>query len=179
MTIRRLLLVSHRWLGLTVSAILAIVGATGALLMWRLPYPRLGRAASRLHEQLALGLVGDQTVEVACAVALFLQAGGVVLWWKRKTLWVRRGSSWWRLCFDLHQMVGIIGLPLMFLMAATALVMAWLSPVEHPEVWRLARRLHTGHYGFAVELLYAVASFCYAVQGLTGVIVWWKAKATL
>jgi uncharacterized iron-regulated membrane protein len=176
MDIRYAVLVSHRWLGLAVSAILAIVGATGALLVWPLPFERLGRVASRLHEQLAAGWLGNQIVEVATLSAVLLQVGGLILWWKRKTLFFRRGSGWWRICFDLHHAIGVVGLPLMLVMASTGLVMAWVSATEHPELWRFAKRLHVGHFSFTIEVLYAIASLGFLAQGLTGLVVWWKPK---
>jgi uncharacterized iron-regulated membrane protein len=178
MDFRRFVLVTHRWLGLASSAILAIAGATGVVLLWAGPStPRLlQRAASRFHESLALGYPGNLVVDAATAIAVAVLAGGIVLWWRRKTIVVRRDAGWWRFCFDLHHAIGFVLFPIMLLLAATAVFMAHVSNTAHPDAWRLARQLHTGHYGIAVEIIYAVGSLGFVAQGVTGLVVWWKPK---
>src|SRR5262245_43407298 len=109
--LRRFILVTHRWIGLVTSAILAIVGGTGVILtLDSFEGYRFTQIASSLHERLAFGGVGRQIVLAATFAAILLEAGGVVLWWQRKALAVRLRGGWWRACFDLHHAAGMIGL---------------------------------------------------------------------
>src|SRR4030095_13874769 len=135
---------------------------------------RLHRAASRLHESLALGYIGNTVVDVTTAVAVILQIGGLALWWRRKIVLVKPAGGLRKVCFDLHHAIGITCLPLMLLMAATAVFMAQVSPAEQPEAWRLAKRLHTGHFGRVVGLRSAISSLVFVAQGLTGFVVGWR-----
>jgi uncharacterized iron-regulated membrane protein len=184
--LRHLVLVTHRWLGLATSALLAIAGVTGAFLIWReRPFWEqsellvlAGRISSPVHERLALGRVGSLVVVSATGLAILMEIGGLILWWRRKTLWVRPGRGWWRACFDLHHLVGALFLPLMLMLAVTGFVMGVLHPSEYPELWRFMARLHRGQYGFPIEVLYVLASVGFLVQGLTGLAVWWGPNAT-
>ena len=86
MTIRQLVLVTHRWMGLPSAAILALLGATGVVLQWAEDVAVLDavqRYASALHERLALGRFGHWVVVTTTAIAVLLELGGIVLWWKR------------------------------------------------------------------------------------------------
>ena len=184
MGIRQLILVTHRWVGLATSVVLAIVGGTGALIVWEMPFRGfLRRFLGRLHESLGFswfggwpGFFGDSVVNIATALAVVLQLGGLALWWKRKTLYVTGRSGLWRLCFDLHHSIGIVLIPLMLVLAVTGTVMAFSTPKEYPVLWPLMRRFHTGHFGFPIEVVYAIASLGFVAQGVTGVVVWWKPR---
>jgi uncharacterized iron-regulated membrane protein len=185
MDVRQFVLVTHRWLGIATSAVLAIVGGTGVFLLWRErswweQSELLGfasRAAARTHENLALGGVGSFLVVAATGLAILLELGGLILWWQRKTLWARPGRGWWRFCFDLHHAVGAILLPLMLVLAVTGFVMGMTHGDEYAWLYRMMAPLHKGHYGYPVEVLYALASAGFVVQGLTGLLVWWRPAA--
>ena len=182
MDLRQAVLVTHRWLGLSTSAVLAIAGVTGVFLIWReRPFWEenewlvlLGRASSRIHERLALGSVGSFLVRTATGLAILIQLGGLLLWWRKKILWVRPARGWWRTCFDLHHLVGVVFLPLMLMLSVTGFGMGLLHPDEYPRLWRSMARLHRGQYPFPVDVLYALASLGFLVQGLTGLAVWWR-----
>ena len=162
--------------------VLAIAGVTGAVLTWREHIElatMLGRYASPLHERLALGKVGYWTVVVATGIAVLLELGGLWLWWKRKTLWPRRGSGFWRLCFDLHHVVGLFLLPLMLVLAVTGFLMAFFGGREYPEFYQLLAKFHIGHFPAPIKVLYTIASLAFAVQGLTGLVMWWRPASVL
>jgi hypothetical protein len=65
----------------------------------------------------------------------------------------------------------------MLLLAVTGFAMGILHGEEHAELWRFLARLHKGNYPFPVDALYAMASFGFVVQGLTGLAVWWRPTA--
>src|SRR5688572_1320801 len=106
MSFRQLVLVTHRWLGLGSSGILAIVGLTGAFLIT--PGLPLRKIAGGLHEKLALGTPGAWIVTIATAAAVLLELGGCFLWWKQKLLRVRSGKGWRQALIDLHHVVGAV-----------------------------------------------------------------------
>ncbi len=177
MSVRQFVLVTHRWIGLVSSPILAIVGATGVLLMFNLEGLAIERYASALHERLAFGMVGHRIVLLATFAGILLELGGLALWWKRKTLIVAMRSGWWRACFDLHHLAGIVCLPLMLLGAATGLLMFMYPPPENNELYRTLRQLHVGRFPLPLRILYLLATLGFVVQGLTGSVIWWKRKA--
>jgi uncharacterized iron-regulated membrane protein len=173
---RRLLLVAHRWVGLASSGVLAIVGLTGAVMVW----PRadlLHRAAGRLHESLAIGPAGHRIVIVATFVAVLLEASGLVLWWRRKAILVRTGTGWKQVLLDLHHSVGVLCLLVMFTLAATAMAMSLRLPEGNLKLRRAIGRMHTtSGFPTAVKLLYFVGSIGFAVQGVTGFTIWWTRR---
>ena len=183
--LRQFLLVTHRWLGLASSAVLAIVGVTGVFLLWRErpSWPQhdlivyAGRVSEPLHYHLALGEAGSLLIATVTGLAILIELGGLILWWQRKILWVRRSRGWWRTCFDLHHLVGVILLPLMLLLAVTGFAMVVLDIKASPELWRTMARLHRGQYPFPIDFLYAIASVGFLVQGLTGLAMWWRPNA--
>ena len=177
MRVRHWVLVTHRWIGLVSSPILAIVGATGAFLMFDLEGLAIERYASALHQRLAFGRVGHQIVLLATLAGVILELGGLVLWWKRKTLAVTLRSGWWRVCFDLHHLAGVVCLPLMLLGAATGLLMYLYAPPANAELYRTFRQWHVGRFPLPLQILYFLATLGFVVQGLTGFVVWWKRKA--
>ena len=173
MTSRRFVLITHRWIGLSTSIILVIAGATGAVLA--VPGPDLlRRAASRLHETLALGSVGNMIVLTATAAAIVLQLGGVWLWWKRKSFAVRLSAGWRRAAIDLHHSAGALGLVLMLLVAVTGVGMTMIAPGPERAMFV---DLHTARkYALPAKVLYALMSLGFLVQGVTGVLMWWRPR---
>jgi uncharacterized iron-regulated membrane protein len=173
MTVRQFLVVTHRWIGLCAAIVLAVAGATGAVMVWDAGGV-IQRVAGRLHETLALGRIGAAVVTAATAGALLLQCSGVILWWKRKTVTVRLGRGWKPALVDLHYAAGIFGLVLMILLSATALGMKWLP--HGPDSWsRTIGRIHTARtFPAPVKFIWAVGSLGFLVQGVTGVSMWWN-----
>jgi uncharacterized iron-regulated membrane protein len=174
MGFRQVNLVVHRWLGLGSAAVLAVVGATGAVMVW----PGSGfvrRAAGKLHASLALGEPGAWLVFVASGGAILLQLGGLVLWWRHRTWRVRARAGWRRFVIDLHYAGGIIACALMLVLAVTAVLLPFVSPQTDPSLRRLLMVLHTAvGLPWAVKLIYCAASLGFVVQGATGVLMWWQ-----
>ena len=174
MSIRQFVLVTHRWLGLASAAVLIIAGGTGAIIVWREILPGLetiGRVSGPVHENLKLGSPGRWVVVGCTGIAVLLELGGLILWWKRRTLRVRLHRGWQVASFDLHHLIGLVCLPLMFWLALTGFVMAFTTGE-----WRqFLQPLHTGaRMSLALKVLYTIATLGFVVQGLTGVAMWWK-----
>ena len=191
MSLRQVILVTHRWLGLSAATVLFIVGATGAALVWW-HAPLLGR----LHTGLLLRGFGRWLVIGSTIASLLLAIGGLVLWWRRKILTTALGEGWWRITFDLHHLVGLVGCLLMLLIAATGLGLVLVpegprrpdrgsglaaAPVTGgTKDRRLRKRIHSLHtarpYGWPIQALYVLGSAAFAFQAVSGFVMWWKPK---
>ena len=179
--IRFLILVLHRWIGLASSLLLSIVGVTGAVLV--LPSRVLpGGAALRntadlLHTKLGMGNFGWWVVVVVTIAAIFIELGGLYLWWKRKTISVRVRSGWKLAVFDLHHAFGLFALPLMLLLAVSGAAMPFVTPEN--QLWFLGVivEAHTPReFSPPIKLLYMLGSTGFLLQGVTGVLMWWKPR---
>lgn len=174
MSLRRFVLVTHRWIGITTSLVLAIVGSTGAIMVWE-GRNLIQRISGRLHESLALGKVGAWIVIAASIAAVLLQIGGIVLWWKRKRIAIRTSANWRVTLNDLHHSTGALGLAIMFALTLTAVGLSFVTPQEDPELRRVLMRFHTAReFPLPVRLLYMVATMGFLVQAATGIVMWWK-----
>ncbi len=98
---RQFFLVTHRWLGLAAGLILALAGASGAFLVWS-----RSETLADFHTHLSIGEPGEWLVNTSAFAFVLLAVGGLVLWWRRRALAVRRDKGWWRLFFDLHHALG-------------------------------------------------------------------------
>jgi uncharacterized iron-regulated membrane protein len=174
--LQRLILVTHRWLGLASSIVLSIVGMTGAVLAW--PGRSLvHRIAGRFHETLALGSIGWWLVVIATMAAVILQIGGLLLWWKRKRIAVQWKSGWRQGFSDLHHAAGILWLPLMAVLAVSGVAMAFVTPDSQPELRRVVFAVHTARsLPTPIKLLYTVGTTGFLIQGITGVVMWWRTR---
>jgi len=178
-TVRNVVLVTHRWLGLVSALVLAIVGATGVVILYGSDIEAIGllrRVSGRLHERLMLGRVGGWIVIITTAASVLLELGGLILWWKKKTVLVRRSNTWLRTWIDLHHAFGIVFLPLMVVIAISGVVMAFVTPNDNAELRALAVKFHMGRFPFGLHVLWAVASFGFLLQGLSGAVMWWKVR---
>lgn len=166
---RARILTLHRWIGLPVSLILAVTGATGVLLVW--PTANiLGRIAARLHETVGLGRAGGLIVTAATGAAVLLELSGLYLWWKRKALAVHMRGGWQRTMFDLHHAAGALGFIIMILIAGAAFAPPFLPAGD---VRRAVNQFHMGHnLPEALKLVWVLGSLGFAVQGTTGVLMW-------
>lgn len=96
----------------------------------------VARYLHRLHTELVGGPVGQKIVDWADLVFLLLTLSGVVLWWPRKIVAVRRTASSKRITFDLHNAVGVYGW-VVFLAIAAAGVLIGFERTTDPIVKRL------------------------------------------
>lgn len=173
MTVRHAVLVTHRWMGLGSSLILAAVGGTGAMQVYSTG--RLRDLTGPLHESLFLGRPGTYVVLAATVAALLLDAGGLVLWWRRKVLTVETRFGWRRTLTDLHHVTGLFALVLMVILAATAVMMRFVTPESDPWLRKIIVDLHTTRdYGWALKALFCLGSLGFVVQGVSGLVMWYR-----
>lgn len=181
---RQFVLSTHQWLGLGSSAILAVAGGTGAVMVWgNLRFP--GRwILGALHDSLGLGSIGHMVVLIATAGAVALQLGGLFLWWPRKEFRIRPRAGAWRLAVDLHNIVGVVGFVLMLVIASSAVVRGAARMLDDAEGFPSVRQtmfaLHTGKpYPRPVKIAYSLASAAFAAQGITGMAMWWHSTGRI
>lgn len=80
---------------------------TGALLGVRDRETSVARKLHLFHTRLLANEIGEQVVDWVCVALLLLALSGVYLWWPRRIVALRRGSSWKRTNFDLHNIAGL------------------------------------------------------------------------
>jgi len=98
------------------------------------------------------------------------------LWWKQKTVAVRRDAGWRRAMFDLHHSLGVLGFLIMFLLAVTGIGMT--ATTEGGKANRVITRLHTTRgYPLPIKLLYTIGTTAFVIQGVTGLVMWRKPGA--
>ena len=179
MNLPRAVLVTHRWLGLTIGAIMAIAGITGAVLTWPGSSP-VQKASDALHESLAMGSAGTWVVLIATAASIVLQLAGAYLWWKskRRTIRVRGGQGWRCAIADLHFSVGILAVPIMLLLAGSAVGRAVVDPSgRYSNIRSAVSRLHTAKdFPVVMKALYTAGSLGFVALGVTGVLMWWRPR---
>lgn len=181
MTVRQFMVWSHRWLGLGSGIVLAIAGLTGALVLVHWSDP-VNEWLIEVHLNLLGGTAGAWVVLAASFVGVLLQLGGLYLWWRTKSVALRLDRGWWRAAYDLHNVVGIVGLLLMGLLAATAVGRMCFRLVPLPPALeilpRANARLHsaTGFY-WPIQVVWGLGSLAFVVQAVTGALVWWRPSA--
>ena len=176
--LRRLLVVWHRWLGLGSSVLLAVAGLTGAA--FYIPAPKSVReVVEHLHVNLMIPGVGAWIVIAATVVAVILELSGLYLWWPRRSWKVRWRSGWRLAAYDLHNLLGVALLAVMLFLAGTALGRVAVRPVFPPSsiIVKGTNALHTGlRFPWPIQVVYAVGSLGFLVQGITGVAMWWPQR---
>jgi uncharacterized iron-regulated membrane protein len=93
----------------------------------------------QLHVRLLAGNWGERLVDLATAGVFLLVPTGVYLWWDKKRLTLKWTASWRRINWDLHNVAGLYGSVLIFLLAATGLLVAFETPLywmARSEPWR-------------------------------------------
>jgi uncharacterized iron-regulated membrane protein len=100
---------------------------------------RLGgfaRFLRRLHKTLLAGETGQTIVGILTLLTLLMAISGMILWWPRRILGVKRGRSWRRVNFDLHNVLGLYSAAFLAVMCVTG-VMITFPGVTDPLVLRL------------------------------------------
>ena len=93
----------------------------------------LTKKVRQFHTQLLAGHIGNQIVTWSSAGLAILAASGLILWWPRKVITVKGGSSLPRLNNDLHHSVGFWSSWAMLLFAATGLMLHFAhTPDDDP-----------------------------------------------
>lgn len=83
-----------------------------------------------LHMGLAdvgkMGDLGKLLLSIASAILLFEAAFGILLWWKLKRATIKlRKASWFRVCFDLHNVLGIYSAVFLVLISFTGVLIGF------------------------------------------------------
>ena len=158
---------------------------------------RLNQMAE-LHFDLLLGETGAKINAVASGVFTLLVISGFVVWWPgvrnwRRSLGVRRGTSWMRFNWDLHSAIGFWSVLLMALWGLSGIYLAYPEPfaafvdrISDPEavlgrrpgdiVLAWMSRLHFGRFRNApyLQALWVPLGLIPAVMFVTGVTMWWN-----
>ena len=174
-SLRRFVLVAHRWLGLGSCVLLAVIGASGAAYL--IPaFERYRPFLERLHMHLMIPRAGQGIVIAASVAAMLLEAGGLYLWWKRKVWTIRWRAGWRTAVQDLHHVSGIVMLAVMLLLAATGVGRVLVRQVL-PSYSFVVKATNYAHTGLAfpgpIQAIYVIGALGFLVQGTTGVIMWW------
>jgi uncharacterized iron-regulated membrane protein len=112
---------------------------SGAVLSHRIGTTRTQKWLATIH-QIHLRLAGDGRAAWAPAgkvavsyagLALFLLAPtGLVLWWRNKRAAIHWNTSWFRICFDSHQVIGIFAGLFLWIAALTGVLIGFDWPEE-------------------------------------------------
>lgn len=81
----------------------------------------------RLHNILLLSdsNLGRQITGWATLLLMLLALSGLILWWPRKLLNIKRGANWRRVNFDLHNISGFYSSLFVFVIALTGVLMSF------------------------------------------------------
>jgi uncharacterized iron-regulated membrane protein len=174
-SLRRIVLVAHRWLGLGSVVLLAIIGVSGAAYL--IPAFAGSRPfLERLHMHLLIPRAGQGIVIAATVAALLLELGGLYLWWNRKVWTIRWRAGWRTVVKDLHHASGVVMLAVMLLLAGTGVGRVMVRQVFPPYsfVVKATNYAHTGlAFPWPIQAVYVIGALGFLVQGTTGVIMWW------
>jgi uncharacterized iron-regulated membrane protein len=106
---------------------------TGEVLGTSAQRNRLTKRVRQFHTQLLGGFIGNRIVTWSSAALALLAVSGLILWWPRKVIAVKGGSSLPRLNLDLHHSVGFWSSWAMLLFAATGLMLHFAhTPDDDP-----------------------------------------------
>lgn len=95
--------------------------STGRVLGVLPPGPPWLRFIRELHETLLIGRQGRIVNGVGGACLLGMCLSGVMIWWRRRSMWVDWRRSWKRINFDLHSAAGFWALLLIAFWGASAM----------------------------------------------------------
>ncbi len=177
-SLRRFVLVAHRWLGLSSCVLLAIIGVSGAAYL--IPAFEGSRPfLERLHMHLMIPGAGQGIVIAATVAAVLLELGGLYLWWNRKRWTIRWRAGWRTVVQDLHHVSGVVMLAVMLLLSGTGVgrvVVRQVLPPNHFVV-QATNFAHTGlRFPGPIQAVYVIGALGFLVQGTTGVIMWWQRR---
>lgn len=182
---RRFLRLSHKWLGIATTLPLMLIGVTGAAMVWIKPAPTL----HLLHSGDVDAPVWRIVANVVTGIGALVMAGGVYLWWRRRSFRIDRTRGAWRFMWDLHQAFGAAAAIVMLVIALSGLGLYTTrdisrrlglprtDPTFPTRNERVVRRLiHDAHTSgvlkFPLGPLWTIASLGFALQGVTGIFTW-------
>ncbi|HET9810366.1 MAG TPA: PepSY-associated TM helix domain-containing protein [Sphingomicrobium sp.] len=143
----------HRWAGGFIGLLLALIGLTGAILLWEGEWLSLPGAHDPLHENVA---------SIAAIAERAASAGDL----SRITFASDETA--------LHQLVFADGSGA-YVRQDGAVVDRWATQWERPELWLfdLHHHLFSGHVGETVTGIAGIAGFLFVV---TGSLLWWRSR---
>ena len=137
----RWVVVLHRWVSVVTAAFLLVAAVTGAWLLF-VESPTV----AQVHVRLFAGTAGEWIVNVATAAVLFIVPTGVLLWWRRPRFAIRKGRTFFRTIYDLHNVLGFYAALFIVLLAATGAFLAFeasLARMLHVPEWRMPDPPHS------------------------------------
>jgi uncharacterized iron-regulated membrane protein len=101
----------------------------GSILGSRTGPPRTQKVFGAIHQfhlRIAMGDTGKVIVSIAGLIMVFEVIFGIVLWFRLKRATIKlRGGSWFRICFDLHNAIGIYAALLLLLISFTGVLIGF------------------------------------------------------
>lgn len=153
---------------------------------------------AELHDELLLEERGRTLNAVGSAAVTLLALSGLVVWWPgiknwRRSLMVKRNTSWIRFNWDLHSALGIWFFLFLAMWGLTGIYLAYPEPfanyvdrISPPDailgqrpgdiVLATASRLHFGRFRDApiFKALWVVLGLVPAAMFVTGAVMWWN-----
>ena len=89
------------------------------------------RAVHQVHLRLATtpraawGKVGKMVINYAGLILMILVPTGMILWFRAKRASIKFGVSWFRICFDVHHVVGLYAAIFLFVAAVTGVLIGF------------------------------------------------------
>jgi uncharacterized iron-regulated membrane protein len=153
---------------------------------------------AELHDDLLLEERGSQLNAIGSALITLLAFTGIIIWWPgvrnwRRSMMVKRRSSWIRFNWDLHSALGFWSFLLLAMWGLTGVYLAYPDPfaayvdrVSAPDAilgrrpgdifLATASRLHFGRFRNAPvwQALWVPLGLLPAAMFITGVVMWWN-----
>ncbi len=86
-------------------------------------------AVHELHVALFAGSTGEWIVNSATAASLLIVCTGLYLWWDKKRVRIKWTATWRRIIWDVHNISGLYGFALIFVLAASGILVAHETPL--------------------------------------------------
>ena len=88
-----------------------------------------------LHSQLQAGLMGQRVVGGLGLILILSLTSGIILWWPNRSAWrlafaIRTDQGLNRFLFDLHRWLGLLGFPILLVLALTGFFLVFEGPLE-------------------------------------------------
>ena len=88
-----------------------------------------------LHSQLQAGLMGQRVVGGLGFILILSLTSGIILWWPNRSAWrlafaIRTDQGLNRFLFDLHRWLGLLGFPILLVLALTGFFLVFEGPLE-------------------------------------------------
>ena len=113
----------------------AVNPMTGEILQSRLWGETFRTWLSDLHSQLQAELMGQRVVGGLGLILILSLTSGILLWWPKRSAWrlafaVRTDQGLNRFLLDLHRWFGLLGFPILLVLALTGFFLVFESPLE-------------------------------------------------